>query len=133
MRDLWVGTFHSICARLLRRYAVDAWLSPNFVIYDDADQKAVMSRILKEKAIDEKVYPPRYVLSKIHAEKQEAKGPGESGKERGFDPTLQMLYEAYERALALANAVVGVAAFQVAELLPGAVERRRMGRGRLRR
>ncbi|HEU5076368.1 MAG TPA: UvrD-helicase domain-containing protein, partial [Polyangiaceae bacterium] len=105
VRDLWVGTFHSICARLLRRYAADAGLSPNFVIYDDADQKAVMSRILKERAIDEKVYPPRFVLSKIHAEKREARGPGESGRERGFDATLQLLYEAYERALSLANAV----------------------------
>jgi len=105
VRDLWVGTFHSICARLLRRYAADAGLSPNFVIYDDADQKAVMSRILKDKRLDEKVYPPRFVLSKIHSEKREARGPGESGRERGFDPTLQELYEAYEKALSLANAV----------------------------
>jgi len=105
VKDLWVGTFHSICARLLRRYATDAGLSPNFVIYDDADQKAVMTRILKDKRLDEKVYPPRFVLSKIHAEKREARGPGESGRERGFDATLQELYEAYEKALSLANAV----------------------------
>lgn len=105
VRDLWVGTFHSICAKLLRRYAADAGLSPNFVIYDDADQKAVMNRLLKDKRIDEKAYPPKFVLSKIHAEKREARAPGESGYERGFDPTLQELYEGYERALSMANAV----------------------------
>ncbi|HEX9619829.1 MAG TPA: UvrD-helicase domain-containing protein, partial [Polyangiaceae bacterium] len=41
-RDLWVGTFHSVCARLLRRYASEVGLSERFVIYDESDQKAVV-------------------------------------------------------------------------------------------
>src|SRR5688500_1549717 len=40
-KDLWAGTFHAVCSRLLRRYAGEAGLSEKFVIYDDADQKAV--------------------------------------------------------------------------------------------
>jgi DNA helicase II / ATP-dependent DNA helicase PcrA len=105
VRDLWVGTFHSICAKLLRRYAADAGLSASFLIYDDADQKAVMNRLLKERGIDEKRYPAKFVLSKIHAEKREARHPDEASFDRGFDDTLKELYEGYERALGLANAL----------------------------
>ena len=45
-RDLWVGTFHSVAAKLLRRYCDKVGLSRNFVIYDESDQKALMSRLL---------------------------------------------------------------------------------------
>lgn len=105
VRDLWVGTFHSICAKLLRRYAADAGLSSSFLIYDDADQKAVMNRLLKERGIDEKRYPAKLVLSKIHAEKREARSLDEATFDRGFDDTLRELYEGYERALEMANAL----------------------------
>src|SRR6187402_2142283 len=47
-RDLWVGTFHSTCAKLLRRYHGEVGLERDFVIYDDSDQKAVMGRVLKQ-------------------------------------------------------------------------------------
>ncbi len=105
VRDLWVGTFHSICAKLLRRYAEEARLSRHFVIYDDSDQKAVMTRLLKDRGIDEKRYPPKFVLSKIHGEKREGRTPEQVTLDLGFDQTLLELYEGYERALALANAV----------------------------
>ena len=76
-RDLWVGTFHAICARLLRRYHDTATLRRHFLIYDDADQRAVVSRILKELDLDERRYPVRLVLSRIHKEKQEGRAPDE--------------------------------------------------------
>src|SRR5262249_30222088 len=47
VRDLWVGTFHATCARILRRWHDAAGLGRDFVIYDDADQRAVVSRVLK--------------------------------------------------------------------------------------
>src|SRR5688572_11903097 len=70
-RDLWAGTFHSVCSRLLRRYHDEVGLSQKFVIYDDADQKAVVSRVLKALAVSDREYPPRWVLARIHAEKRE--------------------------------------------------------------
>src|SRR6185503_4261845 len=63
VKDLWVGTFHAICVRLLRRYHEAAGLERNFVIYDDADQRAVMNRVLKELELDDRRYPARQVLS----------------------------------------------------------------------
>src|SRR6478609_7824612 len=70
-RDLWVGTFHGICAKLLRRYHEEAGLSRSFVIYDDSDQKAVAARVIKDLGLDEKRYPPKYVLSLVSACKRD--------------------------------------------------------------
>ncbi len=50
-RDLWVGTFHATCARLLRRYHKAAGLERDFLIYDDADQRAVVGRVIKEQKL----------------------------------------------------------------------------------
>jgi DNA helicase II / ATP-dependent DNA helicase PcrA len=104
-RDLWAGTFHSVCARILRRHHEEAELGRDFVIYDDADQKAVMSRLLKEKNIDERERPPRWVLGLIHAQKREGKGPRDVDRDAGFDNELLELFEGYERMLAQSNAV----------------------------
>ncbi|HMJ15340.1 MAG TPA: UvrD-helicase domain-containing protein, partial [Polyangiaceae bacterium] len=104
-RDLWVGTFHSVCARLLRRYHAEVGLVREFVIYDEADQKAMMTRILRETGINDREYPPKYVLSRIHAAKRDALGPAEVGLSHGFDVTLLDLYRAYQRAFTSAGAV----------------------------
>src|ERR1700730_1430314 len=47
-RSLWVGTFHATCAKLLRAHGTAVGIQPNFTIYDASDQKAVVSRALKE-------------------------------------------------------------------------------------
>jgi DNA helicase-2/ATP-dependent DNA helicase PcrA len=104
-RDLWVGTFHATCARLLRRYARSTGLERDFLIYDDADQRAVVSRVLKEFALDERRYPPRMVLSRIHKEKQEGRGPDQMVLRDWTDDQVVKLYEAYEKHLRDANAV----------------------------
>jgi DNA helicase-2/ATP-dependent DNA helicase PcrA len=104
-RDLWVGTFHAVCARLLRQLHEAAGLERNFVIYDDADQRAVMNRVLKELKLDDKRYPPRQLLSRIHREKQEGRSPGEFVKESYVDDIVVQCYEAYQRHLKSANAV----------------------------
>src|SRR5687767_12064618 len=70
-RDLWVGTFHATCARLLRRHHEAAGLTRNFTIYDDDDQRAVMNRVYKDLRINDKQHPMRKVLGRIHREKQE--------------------------------------------------------------
>jgi DNA helicase-2/ATP-dependent DNA helicase PcrA len=101
-RDLWVGTFHSVCARLLRRYASEVGLSERFVIYDESDQKAVVTRLLKELELDERRYPPRYLLSRFAAEKREGRGPDIAEFD---DATLAQLFARYQGALRASNAV----------------------------
>ncbi|XXT21423.1 UvrD-helicase domain-containing protein [Sorangium sp. So ce429] len=105
VKDLWVGTFHAVCARLLRRHHEAAGLEKSFVIYDDDDQRAVMNRVLKELNLDDRRYPPRQVLSRIHAEKQEGRGPGEFERKGYFDDAIARCFEAYERHLKAASAV----------------------------
>lgn len=95
-RDLWVGTFHATCARLLRRYGAVAGLDRNFLIYDDADQRAVVGRVLKELDLDERRYPVRMVLSRIHKEKQEGRAPDEMVLRDWADDQVVKLYERYE-------------------------------------
>jgi DNA helicase-2/ATP-dependent DNA helicase PcrA len=105
-KDLWVGTFHSVCVRLLRRYHEAAGLERNFVIYDDGDQRTVMNRVIKELELDDKRFPPRQVLGRIHACKQEGKGPRDLAVEAGFQgEILGRCFEAYQRHLHAANAV----------------------------
>ncbi len=104
-KELWIGTFHATCARLLRRFHEAAGLERNFVIYDDSDQRAVVTRVLKELSLDEKRYPPRQVLSRIHNEKQEGRGPDSFESKGFFDDVIIKVYEGYEKYLRKANAV----------------------------
>lgn len=105
VRDLWVGTFHSICCRLLRRYHEEVGLERSFVIYDDVDQKAVISRVIKGMKLDEKAYPPKQVLSRIHRQKQVGHAPSQVKLNHNFNETMRDVYQAYEHALRTANAV----------------------------
>ena len=104
-RDLWVGTFHATCAKLLRRFGTAVGLSKSFVIYDSSDQKAVVNRVLKELDLDERRYPPRTALGRIHKEKQEGRGPSEMNVDSYIDEALVKIYERYEAHLKTANAV----------------------------
>ncbi len=102
-RDLWLGTFHGIAAKVLRRYAVDARLNPNFVIYDDSDQKAVVTRALRDLDLDDKLYPPKQILAMISALKREGHDPAE--KSLGDDENLDRIARAYQSALTRSGAV----------------------------
>ncbi|MFO0665135.1 MAG: UvrD-helicase domain-containing protein [Polyangiaceae bacterium] len=104
-RDLWVGTFHATCARLLRRYGEPVKVPPNFLIYDSSDQKAVVTRALRELELDERRYPPRGMLSRIHKEKQEGRGPEDMAIDSYMDEAVQKVYERYEAALTAAGAL----------------------------
>jgi DNA helicase II / ATP-dependent DNA helicase PcrA len=104
-RDLWVGTFHATCAKILRRFHTEVGLERNFAIYDESDQKAVITRILRELGESDRELPPKLVLSKIHGKKQEGQLPKDVEKSRSFDSKMLDLYERYQRALMAANAV----------------------------
>lgn len=101
--ELWVGTFHATCAKLLRRHHEAVGLGRDFVIYDDGDQKSLVQRILREQKVDERQFPPRMVLGRIHAHKQEARGPEAMGDEY-VDRVVRPVFEQYERSLRDSNA-----------------------------
>jgi len=67
--DVWASTFHSACARILRRDIEHLGFSRNFTIYDTSDSQSLIKRILKDLDIDEKILPPRSVLSEISTAK----------------------------------------------------------------
>jgi len=103
-RDLWVGTFHAVCARLIRRHHAAVGLTKSFVIYDDADQKGVVNRIVKEMELDDRRYPPRVLLSTIHKHKQEGNTPADVERNSYVDDVVVKVFEAYEKQLRACNA-----------------------------
>src|SRR5579864_4817048 len=73
---MWVSTFHSLCARLLRREAPAIGLSRDFVIYDSSDQLTVVKQAFKTLQIDDGFIQPRAALSRISHAKNRMESPG---------------------------------------------------------
>src|SRR5580658_7407194 len=101
--QLWLSTFHSLCARLLRREAASAGLPRDFAIYDDDDQLAAVKLAMSKLEIDDEDLTPRNILSSISYAKNHAKTPemlrGEAtsrDERRGAD-----VFAAYEKLLHL--------------------------------
>src|SRR2546423_9508597 len=69
-RGLWIGTFHSLSARLLRREAPLLCFGPNFTIYDQDDSQALLKRMLERRELSPKAYPPRALPSIISGAKK---------------------------------------------------------------
>src|SRR5262245_18392059 len=72
---MWVSTFHSLCARLLRRHAPAIGLSRDFVIYDSYDHLTVVKQALKTRQIDDSFVQPRVALARISHAKKRMEGP----------------------------------------------------------
>jgi DNA helicase II / ATP-dependent DNA helicase PcrA len=104
-RDLWVGTFHATCAKFLRLFPAAIERTKSFVIYDTSDQKAVMTRVLRDMNLDDRRYTPKAVLSRVHKEKQEGRGPADMDAGSFMDDVIQKAYVRYEAALRSANAL----------------------------
>lgn len=102
---LTIGTFHSICARILRRDGAAIGIAPNFTIADEDDQVAVIKRVLKDLDWDEKRNPPRALLSRISAAKSVLIGPREfaSSADNYADEQTAVVYGRYQEALASAD------------------------------
>ncbi|MDB4976153.1 MAG: ATP-dependent helicase UvrD/PcrA, partial [Myxococcaceae bacterium] len=101
----WIGTFHSICARLLRRHAEAVGLHPSFVIYDDTDQKALTTRIVRELGLDDRRYAPRELMRYIERQKQQLLKPEEVEVDSPQDEIGQRVYALYEQRIQASNAV----------------------------
>jgi DNA helicase-2/ATP-dependent DNA helicase PcrA len=107
-RDLWAGTFHSLCARMLRERGKEIGLTNNFVIYDTNDQLSVVKDALKDRNIDDKQFNPRAVLAQISKAKEEMLCPDDIAGDaaaKPFQRVVARIYKAYEDALAQANAL----------------------------
>ena len=105
--SLWMGTFHSVCARMLRIDGQAIGVDQNFVIYDDGDQLSVIKEILKQKGIDDKSVQPRGVLNEISRSKEKLIGPEKYATTSAgfFEGIVSQVYKDYNAALARANAV----------------------------
>ena len=106
-RQIWLSTFHSLCARLLRREAPAIGLTRDFVIYDSSDQLSVIKQALKSLDIDDKMIQPRAALSRISQAKNRMESP-ESMKGTGWnvrDAQISKIYDFYRRALSEAGAL----------------------------
>ncbi len=106
-RQLWMSTFHSLCARLLRREAPAIGLSRDFVIYDSSDQLAVVKQAMKAMNIDDKLVPPRAALSRISQAKNRMESP-EAMKAAGWslrDQQIGRIYDVYRKSLLDAGAL----------------------------
>jgi DNA helicase-2/ATP-dependent DNA helicase PcrA len=104
-KDVWVGTFHATCAKLLRRHGMGVGVPSNFVIYDTSDQKSLMTRVLRELELDERRYPPRAVLSRVHKEKQEGRRAAHMSLDSYLDDGIQKAFALYDQKLRQAGAL----------------------------
>lgn len=106
--DIWAGTFHSVCGRILRRYAESIGYTSHFTIYDTDDQRRLMKQIMKAHEIDEKFLPPKRVLSAISDAKEKLISPVEFKEQAGNDlrlKTVAELYRIYQKRLMEADAM----------------------------
>ena len=107
-KDIWMGTFHSICVRILRRFIDRIGFDTSFIIFDTSDQRTLVKNCLKDLAIDDKMFTDRAVLSEISNAKNDmlepssyqAKAMGDFRKEK-----IAEVYELYQKRLKENNAI----------------------------
>lgn len=106
--DIWAATFHSTCARILRRYGDRIGFTSHFTVYGTDDQKKLVKDIFKQLNYDEKMLPVKRVLNEISKAKDEMLTPQEMLKRAGYDNLKQSVakvYEIYQSRLKTADAM----------------------------
>ncbi len=106
-REATIGTFHAICARILRRDGQSIGLTRSFTIYDRADQVALVKSVLKRLDLDEKRFSPTGMLAWIGQRKDELADVATARRQAAnyYDETAAKVYEAYQRQLGEDDAV----------------------------
>jgi len=107
-KDIWMGTFHSVCVRILRRFIDRIGFESSFIIFDTSDQRTMVKNCLKDLNIDDKMFTDRAVLSEISNSKNEMLEPdqyilranGDFRKEK-----IATVYELYQKRLKENNAI----------------------------
>ncbi len=108
-KDLTVGTFHALGARILRQHGEAIGVEKDFVIYDDDDQRTLVKRCLEELQLDPKQFTPQAVLSQISAAKNQMLTVGDMAspahRRSRFEEVVYRVYELYEQRLKQAKAL----------------------------
>jgi DNA helicase-2/ATP-dependent DNA helicase PcrA len=106
-RKLTMGTFHAVCARILRRDGPRIGIGSNFTIYDDGDQIGLVKTALKELNLDERQHPPRAILARISNAKSDLKGPTHFAEQTAsyWEEIVLRVYRRYQELLGASNAV----------------------------
>lgn len=107
-KDIWMGTFHSICVRILRRFIDRIGFDSSFIIFDTSDQRTLVKNCVKTLCLDDKMFSDRSVLSEISNAKNEmlepeqytARANGDFRKEK-----IALIYEMYQKRLKENNAI----------------------------
>jgi len=100
--DLTIGTFHAICARILRRDGKEIVIDPKFVIYDEEDQTSLIKQSIQDIGLDPKQYIPRAIASTITAAKSRMLTPQDyiQRTRSYFEEVVGRVYEHYQKLLA---------------------------------
>ena len=107
-KDIWMGTFHSICVRILRKFIDRIGYDSSFIIFDTSDQKTLIKKCMKDLQIDDKLFTEKSIQSEISNAKNEmlepdqylARAHGDFRKER-----IGQVYEMYQKRLKENNAI----------------------------
>jgi ATP-dependent DNA helicase UvrD/PcrA len=107
VRAMWVTTFHSACARMLRADAERLGYSRGFTIYDESDSRRMLKRVMSELGVDPKRYPPRAVRSKISGAKNQLIDSDSYAETVGsvFEEVVAEAFPLYEKRMLEANAM----------------------------
>lgn len=106
--NMWIMTFHAACLRILRRHADILGYTNSFIVYDPVDTKAVVKKILKDRAIDEKKFPVGSLLGAISHAKEAEIGPDRYKNEYGGgyrEEIIAGVYSEYQKTLKDNNAM----------------------------
>ena len=107
-KDMWIGTFHSICVRILRRYIDRIGFTSSFAIFDTSDQRTLVKQCIKQLNLDDKLFTDRSILSEISNAKNDMLEPAEylartNGEFR--KETIAEVYKMYQQKLRDNNAI----------------------------
>jgi len=107
-KDMWIGTFHSICVRILRRYIDRIGFEHSFVIFDTSDQRSLIKECLKDLKIDDKMFTDRSVQFEISNAKNDMLEPEQFSIRANGDfrkEKIATIYELYQKKLKENNAI----------------------------
>ena len=105
-RTMWISTFHSMCARLLRREADRLGYRSSFTIHDEDDRRRLIKRCMEELNVDPKRYPPEAISRQISDAKNQLLGPAQFRDQGGrFAQVAADVYDLYEKRHAEMNAM----------------------------
>ena len=106
-KDIWMGTFHALCARMLRMDGSAIGIDRNFVVYDDSEQLSLIKDLIKARGYDDKAIQPRGVLSEISRAKEKMLTPEKYANQASsfFERTVAEIYKPYQKRLQNANAL----------------------------